>query len=94
MNFKIALVASALTLGMAGCMTPTASAPPVAVTTASVFVPTAASSNLFEIESSQLALRRARDPEGEILSFIASTYEAGANLGKWDRGSLEMRKAG
>ncbi len=63
MNFKIALLASALTLGMAGCMTPTASAPPVAVTTASVFVPTAASSNLFEIESSQLALRRARDPE-------------------------------
>jgi putative membrane protein len=63
MNFKIALVASALALGVAGCMTPMASAPPAAVTTASVFVPTAASSNLFEIESSRLALRRARDPE-------------------------------
>lgn len=39
-------------------------------------------------------VRAARDPEGEILSFIQSTYEAGANLGKWDRRSLEMRKAG
>jgi putative membrane protein len=64
MNIKIALVASALALGVAGCMTPMASAPPAtAVTSAAVFVPTAASSNLFEIESSRLALRRARDPE-------------------------------
>lgn len=64
MNFKIALVASALTLGVAGCMTPMASAPPpAAVTSTAVFVPTAASSNLFEIQSSRLALRRARDPE-------------------------------
>jgi len=64
MNFKIALVASALALGVAGCMTPMASAPPPpTVASAAVFVPTAASSNLFEIESSRLALRRARDPE-------------------------------
>jgi len=64
MNVKIALVAGALALGVAGCMTPMASAPPAAaVTSAAVFVPTAASSNLFEIESSRLALRRARDPE-------------------------------
>lgn len=63
MKLKIALVAGALAFGMAGCMTPMTSAPPAAVTTASVFVPTAVSSNLFEIESSRLALRRARDPE-------------------------------
>jgi putative membrane protein len=40
-----------------------ASAPPVAVTRAEVFVPMATSSNLFEIESSRLALGRARSPE-------------------------------
>ncbi|WP_230533307.1 DUF4142 domain-containing protein [Microvirga roseola] len=64
MNAKIALVASALALGVAGCMTPTASTPPAvtAVSTAE-FVPTAVSSNLFEIRSSQLALRRSRDPQ-------------------------------
>jgi putative membrane protein len=64
MNLKIVLVSSALALGVAGCMTPMASAPaPVAVTSAAEFVPTATSSNLFEIESSRLALQRARDPE-------------------------------
>jgi putative membrane protein len=63
MNIKIALVAGALAFGVAGCMTPMASAPPMAVTSAAVFVPTATSSNLFEIESSRLALQRARNPE-------------------------------
>ena len=63
MNLKIVLVSSALALGVAGCMTPMASAPPVAVTSAAQFVPMAASSNLFEIESSRLALDRARNPE-------------------------------
>jgi putative membrane protein len=64
MNLKIALVSTALALGVAGCMTPMASAPPAAaVTTAAAFVPMATSSNLFEIESSRLALERARNPE-------------------------------
>ena len=64
MNLKIALVSTALALGVAGCMTPMASAPPMAaVTTAAAFVPMATSSNLFEIESSRLALNRARNPE-------------------------------
>jgi putative membrane protein len=64
MNLKILFVSSALALGVAGCMTPMASAPaPVAVTSAAEFVPTATSSNLFEIESSRLALQRSRDPE-------------------------------
>ncbi|MGF9762847.1 DUF4142 domain-containing protein [Microvirga sp. 0TCS3.31] len=64
MNIKIALVAGAMALGVAGCMTPMASAPaPMAVTTAAVFVPTAVSSNLLEIESSRMALQRARSPE-------------------------------
>ncbi len=66
MNLKIALVASAMALGVAGCMTPMASAPapaPMAVTSAAVFVPTAVSSNLLEIESSRMALQRARNPE-------------------------------
>jgi putative membrane protein len=63
MKMKTALLSAVLTLGLAGCMTPMASAPPPppAVTTAQ-FVPTAASSNAFEIQSSRLALQRSRDP--------------------------------
>lgn len=34
-------------------------------------------------------VRRADSPEGTLLDFLQSTYEAGANLGKWDRASLE-----
>jgi putative membrane protein len=64
MNLKIALVASALAFGAAGCMTPTTSAPPpVAVTSATEFVPMATSSNLFEVESSRLALQRSQNRE-------------------------------
>lgn len=63
MNLKIALVSSALALGVAGCMTPMASAPPaVATVSTAEFVPMATSSNLLEIQSSRLALQRARDP--------------------------------
>jgi putative membrane protein len=66
MKIKIVLVASAMALAVAGCMTPMASAPPapaVSVTSAAEFVPMAVSSNLLEIESSRLALQRARDPQ-------------------------------
>lgn len=65
MKIRIALVAGALALSVAGCMTPMASAPPtaVAVTSAAEFVPTATSSSLFEIESSRLALQNSRDPQ-------------------------------
>jgi putative membrane protein len=66
MNLKMLLISGALALGVAGCMTPMASAPPpppVAVTSASEFVPMATSSNLFEIESSRLALQRSRNQE-------------------------------
>ncbi|WP_262029936.1 DUF4142 domain-containing protein [Microvirga sp. Mcv34] len=66
MNLKILLTASALALSVAGCMTPMATAPapaPIAVTGAAEFVPTAASSNLFEIQSSRVALQRSRNPE-------------------------------
>ena len=66
MNLKMILVSGALALGVAGCMTPMASAPapaPIAVTTATAFVPMATSSNLFEIESSRLALQRSRNRE-------------------------------
>jgi hypothetical protein len=34
-------------------------------------------------------VRRAASPRDEILEFAQSTYEAGANLAKWDRASLE-----
>ena len=37
-------------------------------------------------------VRRADQPEEVLLDFLQSTYEAAANLGKWDRNSLERRK--
>ncbi len=35
------------------------------------------------------AVRAAENPSEELLSFLMSTYEAAANLGKWDRKALE-----
>jgi hypothetical protein len=34
-------------------------------------------------------VRTARSPTSGLLDFCQSTYEAGANFGKWDRGALE-----
>jgi hypothetical protein len=39
------------------------------------------------------AVRTAADPDAVLLEFLQSTYEAAANLGRWDRADLE-RKAG
>jgi hypothetical protein len=36
-------------------------------------------------------VRRAKSPTTALLDFCQSTYEAGANLGKWDRTALERR---
>ena len=36
-------------------------------------------------------VRRATSPRSEILEFAQSAYEAGANLAKWDRSSLERK---
>jgi hypothetical protein len=35
------------------------------------------------------AVRRSRDPEGVLMEFLQSTYEAAAELGAWDRQTLE-----
>ena len=35
------------------------------------------------------AVRTAKDPDETLLAFLQSTYEAAANLGKWDRAGLE-----
>jgi hypothetical protein len=35
------------------------------------------------------AVRLAESPDDTLLEFLQSTYEAAANLGKWDRASLE-----
>jgi hypothetical protein len=35
------------------------------------------------------AVRRASDPDGYLLEFLQSTYEAAADNGQWDRGALE-----
>ena len=36
-------------------------------------------------------VRRAPSPSTALMQFLESTYEAGANLGKWDRSALERR---
>ncbi len=38
-------------------------------------------------------VRRAADPEGTLLSFLQSSYEAAAVLGGWDRAALEREAA-
>ena len=35
------------------------------------------------------AVRTARDPDAALMEFLTSTYEAAAELGKWDRKALE-----
>ena len=35
------------------------------------------------------AVRTAADPDAALLAFLQSTYEAAANLAKWDRAALE-----
>ncbi|HWE23362.1 MAG TPA: DUF5996 family protein [Myxococcales bacterium] len=37
------------------------------------------------------AVRTASDPEGAVLEFLQSTYEAAATLAGWDRAALERR---
>jgi hypothetical protein len=37
------------------------------------------------------AVRTAHDPEATLLSFFQSTYDGAAELGGWDRASLEVR---
>ena len=37
------------------------------------------------------AVRNARDPDAALMEFLQSTYDAAANLAKWDRKSLECR---
>ena len=35
------------------------------------------------------AVRTAADPDATLLAFLQTTYEAAADLGGWDRASLE-----
>jgi hypothetical protein len=37
------------------------------------------------------AVRTAADPEGELMAFLTSTYEAAADAGTWDRAALECQ---
>jgi len=36
------------------------------------------------------AVRRAADPDGALLSFLQSTYDAAADTGRWDRAALDV----
>jgi uncharacterized protein DUF5996 len=40
------------------------------------------------------AVRQARDPDAQLLGFLQETYEAAAELGKWDRKALERQPVG
>jgi hypothetical protein len=40
------------------------------------------------------AVRRASDPDATLLAFLQDTYEAGADLGGWDRAALEYAPIG
>jgi hypothetical protein len=37
------------------------------------------------------AVRRAADPDGAVRDFFQTTYQAGADLGRWDRSILEAK---
>jgi hypothetical protein len=39
------------------------------------------------------AVRRSADPDRTLLAFLQSTYDAAADLGRWDRAALERRSA-
>jgi hypothetical protein len=47
------------------------------------------SSDLREFILPYDAVRQSESPDGTLLEFLQSTYEAAANLARWDRGSLE-----
>jgi hypothetical protein len=38
------------------------------------------------------AMRQSPDPDGALLQFLQSTYEAAANRGDWDRAALEVEQ--
>jgi len=38
------------------------------------------------------ALRASADPDGDLMAFLQTTYEAAATLGGWNRGALERRE--
>jgi hypothetical protein len=40
------------------------------------------------------AVRQACDPDAQLLGFLQETYEAAAELGKWDRKALERQPVG
>jgi hypothetical protein len=37
------------------------------------------------------AVRTSKSPEADLGAFLTTTYDAGANLGKWDRANLERK---
>ena len=60
-------------------------APPPAVAPAAAAYNTQLSEFMLPYE----AVRTSASPREAVLKFAQSTYEAGANLGKWDRAALE-----
>jgi hypothetical protein len=38
------------------------------------------------------AVRNSSSPEVDLAAFLEATYNAGADLGKWDRANLEKKE--
>jgi hypothetical protein len=38
------------------------------------------------------AVRKSADPEGDLMAFLKDTYDAAADLGKWDRAFLDRKE--
>jgi Family of unknown function (DUF5996) len=49
------------------------------------------SSDMQEFMLPYEAVRQADDPDARVLEFLQSTYEAAANLGNWDRATLDYK---
>ena len=51
------------------------------------------SSDFHEFILAYDAVRQSQSPDATLLDFLQTTYEAAANLGKWDRAALEREHA-
>ncbi len=49
--------------------------------------------NLGEFMFPYEAMRESKDPDGALLDFLQTTYEAAADRAKWDRAALEVERA-
>ena len=54
-----------------------------------IFLGTPVNDDVSSVIIAQLLFLEADDPDKDLLDFLQSSYEAGANLARWDRNKLE-----